>query len=398
MKRRTFLKASGLATASLMVPEFLKARENNISQTNNSKILIVIQLSGGNDGLNTVIPYENDLYYRARPQIAIKKNEVLKINNELGFHPSLSGFSKLINDGNLCIINNVGYPEPDRSHFRSMDIWHTASNSNEYKTTGWLGRYLDELCKNGENPTKVVELDDTLSLALKGSQTNGLAFKDPKKLLASTSNAFINQINKQHTLLEHQHDNASYLYKTLASTISSSEYIYQTSKIFKSNATYPNHEFGKSMKTIAELIISGVNTSVYYVSLGSFDTHFNQNKRQAELLSKLSDTISVFMSDMKKNGRLDDVLLMTFSEFGRRVQENGSMGTDHGTANQVFLIGNQLKHKGIVNDAPDLSDLDDGDLKFQVDFKNIYATILKKWLMSPSDIILGRNAALMDFI
>lgn len=397
MKRRNFLKTTALASAATMLPKFIKASEKNIAETSD-KILVIVQLTGGNDGLNTVVPFQNDLYYKARPQISIGKNEVLKLNDQLGLNPNMEGFKKLFDDGKLCLINNVGYPDPDRSHFRSMDIWHTASNSNEYKTTGWLGRYLDEQCGDCDKPTQILEMDDTLSLALKGTNVKGLAIKDPKRLYGTTTNPFINQLSKQHLPGDHQHDNAEYLYKTLAETVSSAEYLYQTSKIFHSAATYPNHQFGKSMKTISELIISGVNTKVYYVSLGSFDTHFNQQKRQGELLHQLAETIKVFMDDLKSNGRANEVLLMTFSEFGRRVAENASLGTDHGTASQIFLIGNNLKGKGVYNEAPNLEDLDDGDLKFTVDFKNIYATLLRKWLQTDSDKILGNKFSLMDFI
>lgn len=397
MKRRNFLKTTALASAATMLPKFIKASEKNIADTSD-KILVIVQLTGGNDGLNTVVPFQNDLYYKARPQISIGKNEVLKLNDQLGLNPNMEGFKKLFDDGKLCLINNVGYPDPDRSHFRSMDIWHTASNSNEYKTTGWLGRYLDEQCGDCDKPTQILEMDDTLSLALKGTNVKGLAIKAPKRLYGTTTNPFINQLSKQHLPGDHQHDNAEYLYKTLAETVSSAEYLYQTSKIFHSAATYPNHQFGKSMKTISELIISGVNTKVYYVSLGSFDTHFNQQKRQGELLHQLAETIKVFMDDLKSNGRANEVLLMTFSEFGRRVAENASLGTDHGTASQIFLIGNNLKGKGVYNEAPNLEDLDDGDLKFTVDFKNIYATLLRKWLQTDSDKILGNKFSLMDFI
>ena len=397
MKRRQFIQTSGLATAAMMIPNFLKAQENKVL-SDSDKVLIVIQLTGGNDGLNTVVPYENDLYYNARPKIAIQKNEVLKLNSELGLNPAMQGFKNLFDEGRLCLINNVGYPEPDRSHFRSMDIWQTASNSNEYKTTGWLGRYLDEKCNTCNQPTQVLEIDDTLSLALKGKNAKGLSMKDPKRLYGTTLDTYINQLSKQHVVGDHEHDNAEYLYKTLAETVSSAAYIYQTSKVYKSATTYPNHQFGKSMKTIAELITSGVNTNVYYVSLGSFDTHFNQQKRQADLLQQLSETVKVFMDDLKVSGKQDNVLLMTFSEFGRRVSENASGGTDHGTANQIFLFGNKLKQKGIYNEAPNLSDLDDGDLKFSVDFKNVYSTILKKWLNTDEQSILGNKYQYLNFI
>ncbi|MDB5226960.1 MAG: twin-arginine translocation pathway signal [Bacteroidota bacterium] len=397
LNRRKFIQASGLVSAAMMIPDFLKAQEKQ-AEPNADKILVIIQLSGGNDGLNTVVPFENNLYYNARPQIAIRKNEVLKLNEQTGLHPAMQDFKELYDDGKLCLVNNVGYPEPDRSHFRSMDIWHTASNSNEYKSTGWIGRYLDEKCGSCDKPTQVLEIDDTLSLALKGNNVKGLALKDPKRLYGTTMDPYINRISKQHLAGDHQHDNAEYLYKTLAETISSAEYIYQTSKIYHSAASYPDHQFGKSMKTISELITSGVNTKVYYVSLGSFDTHFNQQTRQANLLKQLSETVKIFLDDLKKNGKDNDVLLMTFSEFGRRVEENASAGTDHGTANQVFLIGNGLKKKGIFNEVPNLADLDEGDLKYNIDFKNIYATITRKWLNSDDEKILGSKHAYMDFL
>ena len=397
MKRRSFLQTTGLAAATLMLPKFIKAYTAS-GTINSNKILVVIQLSGGNDGLNTIVPYENDLYYNARPTIAIKKNETLKLNSELGLHPAMQGFKNLFDNGQLSMINNVGYPEPDRSHFRSMDIWQTASHSNEYKSSGWLGRYLDTQCVQCEHPTQILEIDDTLSLALKGERLNGLAFKDAKRLYATTTSSFIHQLAQQHHADEHTHDNASYLYKTLVETVSSAEYIYKTSKIYQSSAVYPNHEFGKSMKMISELIVSGVQTNVFYVSLGTFDTHYNQLKRQEELLKQLAETVEIFMKEMKQNGKANDVLLMTFSEFGRRVQENASGGTDHGTANQIFLIGNQLKKQGFYNEAPNLSDLEDGDLKYKIDFKNVYATILRNWLNANDEIILGKQYSTLNFI
>lgn len=397
MKRRSFIQTTGLAAATLMLPKFIKAYTAS-GTINSNKILVVIQLSGGNDGLNTIVPYENDLYYNARPTIAIKKNETLKLNSELGLHPAMQGFKNLFDNGQLSMINNVGYPEPDRSHFRSMDIWQTASHSNEYKSSGWLGRYLDTQCVQCEHPTQILEIDDTLSLALKGERLNGLAFKDAKRLYATTTSSFIHQLAQQHHADEHTHDNASYLYKTLVETVSSAEYIYKTSKIYQSSAVYPNHEFGKSMKMISELIVSGVQTNVFYVSLGTFDTHYNQLKRQEELLKQLAETVEIFMKEMKQNGKANDVLLMTFSEFGRRVQENASGGTDHGTANQIFLIGNQLKKQGFYNEAPNLSDLEDGDLKYKIDFKNVYATILRNWLNANDEIILGKQYSTLNFI
>jgi uncharacterized protein (DUF1501 family) len=394
--RRKFLQTSGLASASMFLPQFLKAQEND-QPLNSDKILVIIQLTGGNDGLNTVIPFENDLYFQARPKLAIQKPEVLKLNTELGLNPNLPGFKKLFDDGQLSLVNNVGYPDPDRSHFRSMDIWQTASHSNEYLNTGWIGRLLDEKCKDCERPTYGLEIDDSLSLAMKGEQTKGLALKDPKRLYGTTADPFFSALNHLHQA-EHEHSQAGYLYKTLAETISSADYIYQNSRVFKSNKTYPDHELGKQLKTIAELIISGIDTRVYYVSHGSFDTHVNQTEKQGRLLKQLSESVTVFLDDLQQNGRARDVLLMTFSEFGRRLEENASAGTDHGTASQVFIIGKALKTPGIFNEGPNLGDLDAGDLKYTVDFRRIYATLLEKWLQADSQKILNSVYKSLDII
>src|SRR6187397_464119 len=195
IKRREFLQVGSLATASLMVPKFLKAFEARNMVPAGNKVLVILQLSGGNDGLNTVIPYRNDIYYKSRPKLGIEKSKILSLNDEAGLHPALTGSKELFDDGSLGILNSVGYPNPDRSHFRSMDIWHSASNSNEYVNTGWVGRYLDAQCKGCDKPTQALELDDLLSLALKGGNNNGLAFKDPRKLYSTSNEKFFREIN-----------------------------------------------------------------------------------------------------------------------------------------------------------------------------------------------------------
>lgn len=395
MKRRQFLTNSILASAgSLLIPNFLKALElQSANVLTNHKKLIIIQLSGGNDGLNTVVPYRNDIYYKLRPDIAIEKTKILTLNDELGLNPVMIGLKNLYDDGMLSVINNVGYPNPDRSHFRSMDIWQTASSANEYLSTGWLGRYLDAQCTQTQClPHYAIEVDDTLSLAMKGERSKALAVQDAKKLFQATRPAFLKtmqpQISETHT---QGHDNVSYLYKTLAETVSSAEYLYDTSKIQKTKSTYATGEFGRRMKTIAELILSGVQTQIFYVSLSGFDTHIRQNDKQEKLLEEYAISVAALIQDLKANSILDNVLVMTFSEFGRRVAQNGSNGTDHGTANQVFLMGNKLKKTGFYNAAPDLADLDEGDLKFTIDFRNIYADVLKNWLEINPNLILGQS-------
>ncbi len=399
----------------MLVPHFLKAFETqhlgqaHLAQTAatgtpaEGKILVVVQLSGGNDGLNTVVPYRNDIYYRERPAIAVPRDKVLTLNDEIGLNPAMAALRPLYDDGLLTVINNVGYPNPDRSHFRSMDIWQTASDSDKYMTTGWVGRYLDASCDGPGScaPHKAVEVDDTLSLAVKGQNINGLAVLDAKKLYNQTRGSLIEGLAKEKPTTAAAgapHENVAYLYKTLAETVSSAAYVYDKSKVITSTAAYPNSELGKRLKTVSELIQSGVSTSVYYVSIGGFDTHINQPGQQERLLTQYAEAVSAFTNDIKAAGRTNDVLLMTFSEFGRRVKQNASRGTDHGTANNVFLIGGNLTPNKVFNPAPNLTDLDEGDLKYSIDFRSIYATLLRDWLKTDDVAILGRKFDTLGFV
>ena len=397
IRRRAFLQMGTLATSSFLIPQFLKAFEGPGKPLAGNKVLVILQLSGGNDGLNTVIPVRNDIYYRERPALGIQREKTLQLTGEAGLHPELTGFKALYDEGNLAILNNVGYPNPDRSHFRSMDIWQSASASSEFKNTGWLGRWLDEQCAQCDKPTQALEIDDTLSLALSGDRMKGIALKDPARLYKDCQDPFFRQIlqtgNKPLA-----GDSGSYLYQVLAETISGAGYIFEQSKVHSGNAVYPNSEIGKNLKTIASLICSDINTRVYYLSLGSFDTHVNQEDRQRKLFSEMNEAVQSFVSDLKSNQRFDQVLMMTFSEFGRRVSQNASGGTDHGTANNMFLIGGGLKKAGLLNDMPDLSSLSEGDLQYLLDFKNVYATVLKKWLGADDGKILGGTFDYLDFI
>jgi len=396
-KRKQFIQIGSLATASLMVPKFLKAFESPARVMPGNKVVVVLQLSGGNDGLNTVIPYRNDLYYKARPRLGILRDKALSLTDETGLHPALTAFKDLYDDGSLSILNNVGYPNPDRSHFRSMDIWHTASQSTEYWSQGWVGRYLDAQCKGCDKPTQAIELDDVLSLALKGENIKGIAVKDPRRLYGTANEKFFREVMKNHTD-EAGEQPVDYLYKTMAETLSSADYIFQQSRLHPSNADYPKTDLGNSLKTIASLIFSEINTKVYYVSLGSFDTHINQEAQQQRLFTEMNDAVKSFVKDLKEQHRFEDVLLFTFSEFGRRVEQNASGGTDHGTANNMFLVSGGLKKKGVLNAMPDLANLNEGDLKYNVDFKNVYATILNKWLQADDQGILGRKYEYLGFV
>tara|TARA_B110000093_G_scaffold29692_1_gene29880 strand:+ start:426 stop:1616 length:1191 start_codon:yes stop_codon:yes gene_type:complete len=396
MKRRDFLIKSSMASSVVLVPSFMKAFESLDPRLFGYKKLVVIQLSGGNDGLNTLIPYRNDLYYSNRPGISIPKNRLIDMNGELGLNENLSPLKALYDKGYLSIINNVGYPNPNRSHFRSTDIWHTASNASEYLDSGWMGRYIDQY---GKKPYTGIEVDDSLSLILKGRTINGVATKDAKKMFNNAKTPFFSKVLETQTETHLSEHNLGYLYKTMVGAKSSAKYIYETSKTSTSTKSYPNNPFAKQLKTTAEFINSKLETKVYYVSMGGFDTHANQANRQSRLLKTYSEAIDVFVKDLEASDSFKDTLILTFSEFGRRVQQNAAGGTDHGAANNLFVIGKNLKKPGLYNDSPDLTNLDkNGDLKYTIDFRSVYATLLDQWLDASHSKVLGSSFETLDFI
>ena len=398
LSRRDFLKISSMASSMLFVPKFLKAFESNPMLDTKGKVLIVLQLTGGNDGLNTIIPYRNDIYYRSRPLIAIKKEDAINLTDDIGLNPSLKNIKTLFDQGYVSIINNVGYPDPNRSHFRSMDIWQSGSNAEQMINSGWLGRYFDTLQDEATNNRNsfAIEVDDTLSLAMKGKNKTAIAVKNIEQFHKAAGNPFYKKLAAHN--MEHESKLAGYLYQTLRETTSSADYIYQQSKIYNSTQVYPDTALGKRMKTIGSLIISGADTKVFYLSHGSFDTHVDQINRQQKLFEQMDEALFALVSDLKQNNRFKDVLIMTFSEFGRRVAQNASNGTDHGTASNMFIISESLKKQGLYNPIADLDNLDQGDLKYQIDFKEVYSTILNKWLNANGEVVLNKKYQSLDFI
>ncbi|WP_430467250.1 DUF1501 domain-containing protein [Winogradskyella ouciana] len=395
MDRRKFIKDSALASSLFFVPSFVKAFESVATAQLGYRRLVIVQLAGGNDGLNTIIPHNNDIYYNARPRLAITK-DIIKLNDDLGFHSSLLPLRALYDNGELSILNNVGYPNPVRSHFRSMDIWQTASDSDEYLQSGWLGRYLDA---HGKKPYNAIEMDEQLSLAMKGEHFNGIATNDYKVLYRTAKDPYfknvLNHYNDAH-LSEH---NLGYLYQTMIEAKSSAKYIYENTKVRLSQQEYPQNKFAKQLKNVAQFINSGLETKVFYTSLGGFDTHANQQNKQARLLKQYAESVSAFVKDLKQNGTFNDTLILTFSEFGRRVKQNAANGTDHGAANNVFIIGKNLKKAGFYNSLASLSDLDtNGDLKYEIDFRSVYATVLSKWMNVSTEGIINSKQKTLNFI
>ncbi len=390
MKRRDFIKNTGLASSLVWLPQFLRSSNfGKIYSSRTSKNLVVIQLSGGNDGLNTIIPYGDDIYYQSRPKIAIQKNQVLKLNDIQGLHSSMTEVQKIFKNGEMSIINDIGYPEPDRSHFRSMDIWHTASASNEYLSSGWLGRCIDNGFFESDKLYQTLSLDDSLPLPLKGNTYKGFSTNNIKSSKKTFKNPFVNNIIDHHHDDHHHHDNVAYLYQTLIQSNESIDYLYEKSKVYQTKIEYPNNQFANDLKQIAELMTADADIKVYYAILDGFDTHANQNNTQQRLLDTYDKAVGAFVKDLKSNNLFDDTLIMTFSEFGRRVKENAGRGTDHGTANNLYLMSGSLKKSGFYNSSPNLSDLDNGDLKFRVDFRNVYADIINDWIGGKSSLVLN---------
>jgi uncharacterized protein (DUF1501 family) len=396
MNRRDFVKQTTFASGMFFIPQFLKAFENPTLYPFNNKKLVIIQLKGGNDGLNTVVPFRNDVYYQKRNHIALQKNDLLKLDSEFGFHKSLAPLQKLYDKGYLSILNSVGYPTPNLSHFRSTDIWQTASGSEQVLQNGWVGRFLDH---TKSKPHHAIEVDDALSLMMKGENVSGLAITNPKAFYGALREPFFHTI-ADNTIDPHLSEhNLGYLYNTMIDAKSSSKYIFEKSETKSSRGEYPKNNFGKQLKTISEFITSGLETQVYYAGLNGFDTHANQIGTQARLLKTYATCMEVFVDDLEHNNALDDVLILTFSEFGRRVKQNKSRGTDHGAANNVFVVGKHLKKQGLYNSLPNLEDLDNnGNIKYQIDFREIYATILDKWLNVDDTAILNKNFSKLSLL
>ncbi len=400
LSRKQFLQSTGLASASLLLPRFLQSLGAGFSNIPGAgeKTLVIIQLSGGNDGLNTFIPYRDDLYFKLRPEIAIASQTVLPAQDNMAFHPALQSMLNLFKSGEMAVLNNVGYPNPDHSHFRSMDIWTSASGSQEFIETGWIGRWLDSTCTSGCHSHLALETDDLLGRALKGETIKGISASHPERLYRAARDPFTSDLSASYNNASGGIDNRDYLYKTLTETTSSVDYLYQQSKIYKSKTEFPSHPFGNRMQLISELICSGCETRVYYVSLSGFDTHAAQLNVHDRLLKLVSDSVSAMVTELKLNKRFDDTLIMGFSEFGRRVKQNGSKGTDHGEANNMFLVGGALKKTGFLNGQPNLELLSDGNLQFSTDFRSVYATVLNKWYGADDAKILGSSFTKMDFI
>ncbi len=435
--RRQFLRTSMLgAAASWTLPVFLEKTffaldamaADALTQTATGKdgtILVVLQMAGGNDGLNMVVPYADDIYYRSRPKLGLPADKVLKLNSYAGLNGKLTGLKALFDEGHLSVVQGVGYPNPNRSHFRSTEIWQTASDADRNESEGWLGRYFDNCCA-GADPTVGVAIGEEMPQAFAAKAPTGITFSQPEQFRwrpsekvegrMSAEESFFRQLNGsaggEETLLAASEGGSigaipgksktdlstiDFLQRTALDAQLSSDKILAIARKYKSTVPYPQGRLAASLSMIARMIAGGLPTRVYYASQGGFDTHAGQVNAHERLMGELNDALSAFATDLKQQGNFDRVLLITFSEFGRRVVENANGGTDHGAAAPMFILGGAVK-PGLFGKYPSLSDLDHDDLKFNTDFRSVYGTVLDKWLRAPSQVVLGRKFPALPII
>lgn len=433
--RRSFLR-NGLimASAAATLPAFLNASAlamqqaagdlSSVPGVPDDHILVVVQLSGGNDGLNTVVPYGFAEYYKARPGIGIGEKDALKLstNEGVGLHPQMTAMKELHDAGLMAVVQGVGYPNPNRSHFKSMDIWQTADTTATGE--GWLGRYFDSECcgygagesgtaPNGAAPkSKViapkqpavldlsqgppgVAIGRSAPLAMQGRVVQPISFESEQLFKwAAADKKELKQgydtLNRRGAPSEApEHSNAAFLLRTALDAQVSSDKI-RKAVAQKPLVSFPATDLGRQLSMISSMIRAGLKTRVYYANLGGFDTHAGQGGaqgRHAQLLKQLADAMKAFYADLKEHRNDGRVLAMSFSEFGRRVGQNASGGTDHGTAAPMFLYGPMVR-QGVIGEHPSLKDLDEGDLKYKIDFRSVYAGILEQWLKADSKKIL----------
>lgn len=409
LNRREFLKRGvtfvslSLASRYMMMqvtPGYDTVFGQASTLSENSNLLVIIQLNGGNDGLNTVIPYGNGLYYDARPKLAVPQKDVLTITDAIGLHPKLANVKKLYDAGRVAIVQGVGYPNANRSHFRSTDIWMTA-NPDTVEKTGWLGRYLDEsIARFHGVKLPAANIGGTLPLTLVGEKVVVPSIASLESYQFLTDARYPQERAKRlqlfHAINGQPFENAylEYLAQTGIGAQQSADELQTAVKKYNSTVEYPKDPFAQGLRLIAQIIAGGIGTQILYVTIGGFDTHAEQNTARVNhpmLLETVDQGLAAFYHDISQMGVAENILLMTFSEFGRRVRENGSLGTDHGTAAPMLVLGNRVKG-GLHGEHPSLAKLDDnGDLIYTVDFRSVYATILEDWLGADAQAILGKK-------
>lgn len=395
--RRDFLRTTvGAMAAAPMFPHMLldsKLTRHLGATPNNDPILVVIQLAGGNDGLNTIVPYASNLYYQDRPNIAVPQKNVIPIDNTVGFHPNLTGLKSLYDQGKVAILEGVGYPNPSRSHFQGTAIWESA-DVNGTSTTGWLGRYLDAELGPDANPLSAIAIGPMLPLTLLSTRAPVTTIEsvDTYRFVVDRTNS--NRILQAYEKMYDGTQNGLPPYLNLVRSAGEDAKqgvadLQTVSTKYTPAAEYPRNPLAQELQLVSQIIVSGLGTRIFHVTLGGFDDHVAEVLTHSNLMKYLGDSLAAFYKDLDGHGKSDQVVTMTFSEFGRRVRENDGRGTDHGTAAPLFVVGNKVKG-GLYGQDPTLSNLDEnGDLKFGIDFRSVYGTLLDGWLGANSQNILN---------
>jgi uncharacterized protein (DUF1501 family) len=367
------------------------------------RTLVMVQLGGGDDGLNFLAPYGVGTYYDLRPKVAIEQANVLPLDTQFGLHPSLKAFRRLHDEGKLALIQGVGYPNPNRSHFRSMDIWHTA-RPDASGDQGWLGAFMSEVYKVGESPFQCVSIGNSIPKALLTPNAPAAAVQDTNtfqfladRKLPTGKDPLLKTFGQIYAKPGRKLPTMDLVAQGWETTTRGVEALGTSSEKYQPSVPYPQNPFAKALQNVAQMIAANFGTRVFYVSIGGFDTHSNQKPVHANLLTQLSDGLAAFQQDLERMGKADGVLTLGFSEFGRRVRENGSGGTDHGAAGPMFAIGTGVR-AGLYGAPPSLTNLDDGDLRYTVDFRSVYATVLENWFAVPSQAILGGTFERLGFL
>jgi uncharacterized protein (DUF1501 family) len=385
--RREFLKQSALVSLSPLVPAFLSRSVSAADANAEDRVLVVIQLDGGNDGLNTVIPYADENYARFRRELKIKPQEVLKLDDAVGLHPQMKAAAGLFEDGRLAIVQGVGYPNPNRSHFESMAIWHHArTNRGDHDRIGWLGRAADATKRAEAAAADAVYIGaEAVPVALRGRRANAVSLEHESDLKLAADVVV-------HPTAPSTSDLSAFVERTVEESFQAARRFGESTEAAATGDGYPGSKLARKLRLISRLLKLGGGTRIYYASQSGYDTHSTQGYQHSQLLSEFSGALKAFLNDVRAAGLEQRVVVLAFSEFGRRVEENGSAGTDHGAAGPVFLAGTPVRG-GLLGRHPPLDDLDEGDLKMSIDFRQVYATLLTHWLRADAEEILGKSFA-----
>ena len=416
--RREFLY-TGLAMVSTLgtVPTFLSQAGSAMADTSmrtaskpgvpEDRVLVVVQLSGGNDGLNTVIPYGSDAYHKARPGIGIRQRENLvpiEGADGIALHANLKDVYELMGQRQAAVVQGVGYPNPNRSHFASMDVWHSGTTRDGQQASGWIGRAMDQHHNPDDHGLECVAMGDTAPLATKGETSRPVTFRDadtmrwrPGADQPAMGQAYQRMHQPEPEADAEATDPAAFIYRTACDAQVASKMVRKATNR-KTSVKFPHSSLGRQLENVATMIAEGLPTRVYYVAMGGFDTHANQRWSHARLLKQFNDAIAAFQKELQATGQSQRVVTMAFSEFGRRVDQNASGGTDHGTAGPMFLFGDHVR-PGLLGEHPSMTRLNQNDLIHTVDFRNIYASVLENWMALDSREALGaayRPARVID--